>query len=369
MAEKKKYAFFPITDRTIPIVRFLNEHSQDCQIVALISFLDIEYCGYDGAYADLGKELGLPVFSSIESSADLWDGLIVADEESITNLRLKDDKHICLLMQKAIERGKTVICSREISETSKLKLKDLADSNHVEFMYLYKDKAEIPTVSGRLEKLNAFYAVFGSVIGDASSLTVVLKCVEQMHTKCRVSVVSTDINAELYGAHSICHIIRSRLSESAKIYAINSYLKSIELKEKPTIVLVLMLEPIVEYSETVPNDFGIIPFLLSKAIPTDFFECSVPYDLSSDAFILNMSDGIEKQNGYPIDAVHFSNVVIDYTLVDEQGFISAAYIPTARIKERTPGDTDTLPFVVFNWTDDGGIKRLVSHIEKEMQSI
>ena len=369
MAEKQKLALFPITDRTIPFVRFLNEHSQDRQIVALISFQDIEYCGFDGAAADLGEELGLPVFSSIESSANLWDGLIVADEESITNLRLKDEKHICLLMQEAIERGKTVICSREISETSKLNLKRLADNKHVEFKYLNKNKSEIPTVGGRLERLNAFYAVFGSVIGDASSLTVVLKCVEQLHTKCRVSVVSTDINAELYGAHSIYHIFHSGLSESAKIYAINSYMKSIELKERPAIVLVLMLEPIVEYSETVPNDFGIIPFLLSKAIPTDYFECSVPYDLSSAAFILNMSDGIEKQNGYPIDAVHFSNVVVDYTLVDEQDFISAAYIPTSQIKERTPRNTDSLPFLVFDWTEDAGIRRLVSQIEKGLQHI
>lgn len=369
MAEKKKFAFFPITDRTIPIVRFLNENSQDCQIVALISFQDIEYSGVDGAAADLGKELGLPILNSIESSADLWDGLIVADEESITNLRLKDDKHICLLMQKAIERGKTVICSREISETSQLRLKRLADCNHIEFKYLYKNKSEISTVGGRLEKLNAFYAAFGSVIGDASSLTVVLKCVEQLDTKCRVSVVSTDINAELYGAHSIYHILHSSLSESAKIYAINSYLKSIELKEKPAIILVLILEPIVEYSETVPNDFGIIPFLLSKAIPTDYFECSVPYDLSSAAFILNMSDGIEKQNGYPIDAVHFSNVVVDYTLVDEQDFVSAAYIPTSQIKERIPGNNDSLPFLVFDWTKDAGIRRLVSQIEKGLQHI
>ena len=223
-------------------------------------------------------------------------------------------------------------------------------------------------MGGRLERLNAFYAAFGSVIGDASSLTVVSKCFEQLDTKCRVSVVSTDINAELYGAHSIYHILHSNLSEAAKIYAINSYMKSIEQKEKPTIVLVLMLEPLVEYSETVPNDFGIIPFLLSKAIPTDFLECSVPYDLCNAAFIINMSDGIEKQNGYPVDAVHFSNVVVDYTLVDEQDLISAAYIPTSQIKERIPGNTDSLPCVVFDWTDDEGIKRLVSHIENGLQN-
>lgn len=368
MVERMKCAFFPITDRTVPIIRFLNEYSHQYQIVALISFQDVGIIGRDGASVDFGAELGMPVYCNIDSTCNLWDTLIVADEQSLTNNRQKNDTYLNALIKQAIVRGKSVVCTREISVISEMRCKTLAESKQVDFSYLNKNRSGVlEKSSGGLEKLNAFYAIFGSILGDASSLTVFLKCVEQLEPKHKVSVISTDINAELYGAHTVYHIIHSRLSETEKIYALNQYIKAIELSEKPELVLVLMLEPIIEYSESVPNDFGIVPYLISKAIPADFFECSVPYAFGNTEFVLELSDGIERQNGYPVNSVHFSNVVVDYTLVDELGFMSATYVPISRIKALPLQHAEGLSYMSFDWTEDEGNTKLAFKIENELR--
>jgi hypothetical protein len=67
----------------------------------------------------------------------------------------------------------------------------------------------------------------------------------------------------------------------------------------------------IEYNENITNGFGILPYILSKALTPDCFICGIPYRYGYRSYIDILSEGMSGRFGYGIDIAHLSNVEFD----------------------------------------------------------
>ena len=72
-----------------------------------------------------------------------------------------------------------------------------------------------------------------------------------------------------------------------------------------------------EYNDKLTNGFGILPFIVTKALTPDYFVCGMPCGYGNSAYIDSFSEGIAGRFGFGIDYIHLSNVEIDPSVVYE----------------------------------------------------
>lgn len=132
------------------------------------------------------------------------------------------------------------------------------------------------------------------------------------HNGLKVIPISPDINCGLAGITTFFQLADPEsIGEVKKVYTFNNLVKIIEEDKHPDLFIIHLSEPIMEYNEIIPNNFGLFPYIISKALTPDFFVCCIPCELADSKFINDISEGILSRFGFPIDYVHISNIIVD----------------------------------------------------------
>ncbi len=358
-----KCAFFPTLPATLPVVRYIMDGCTEYKITTLLSFPGSGLIGEDGGFADYRERLGLCVQEEIEKDSHLWDCLLVADHQDVLN-KEKNDEYTKQLVLAAIRLQKRVVCSKRLTTEERESFERIAAANNCGFMYLPAQVPPMPSKpAGALERLHSFYILFGSIVSDPISMGTCLKCVEQLSQKYRVIVFSTDENSLLCETKTLYPILYSSASEVEKVYAVNRFLADIERRSHPEIVILHISEPVLPFDDTVPNGFGILPFMLAKSIPTNLFSCIIPFIYYSVEFAENLSEGIFRQNGYPVDGISISNLLIDSSSAVDKERVSIVYVKNEVVENYSNPvhPVDSIP--VYNTFSHDEMTRLALDIE------
>lgn len=349
----KKCAFFPTIDQTLPIIRYINNSNTDHRIVSLLSYPGSGLIGYDGSRADLRSSVGI-----VHEDIDIfepgdWESLLVADYHLIDSSKV--DERLSQLILRTLQRGKNVVCAKPITASEVEEFQQIADIYESEFKYLPEEaRIQNPKARGSLEKLNSFYVGFGSMINDFGALEAFLRCADMLSRKLRVSLLCTDNSGKLCGAECFHYIFQANCSEVEKVYEMNRIAKEIEYEEKPDVVLYYISSPLLPFDDAIPNDFGIIPFLVSKALPSHMFYGIVPYEYANRWFVEEFVHGIEGQFGYETDGIIASNTLIDATTLVGSESISTVYVDSeamAKSLNRYKSDNDCIIYDVTSESD------------------
>lgn len=122
-----------------------------------------------------------------------------------------------------------------------------------------------------------------------------------------------------------------------------------------------------EYNELIPNGFGILPYIISKAMTPDFFVCCFPFEFANSKFINNINEGIASRFGFPIDYVHLSNAIVDGAMILNAETLSVVYTPQEDVNDRVTQLRTHTEIPVFNLIEDSDLKQLCEDIKKQIK--
>jgi hypothetical protein len=85
------------------------------------------------------------------------------------------------------------------------------------------------------------------------------------HNGLKVIPISPDINCGLAGITTFFQLADPEsIGEVKKVYTFNNLVKIIEEDKHPDLFIIHLSEPIMEYNEIIPNNFGLFPYIISK---------------------------------------------------------------------------------------------------------
>lgn len=333
-------------------------------ITTLLSFPGAGLQGLDGSVADYRETLGLSVQEDITNSSKAWECLLVVDHQNTLN-KEENDRYTTQIIIAALKLHKNVVCAKRINTDECESLSRIATECSCSFVYLPSVVMTSASITkGAMERLHSFYILFGSVVTDPSSMETCYICAEELAKAHRVSIISTEENPLVCDMQTLYPILHSSLSDVEKIYKINRFLSDLEQNKRPEIVLLHMTEPVLAFDDVEPNGFGIIPFLLSKSMPTDLFICSVPFSIYSETFVETLSSGILGQNGYPVDGISLSNMLVDSSGVVEREHVSKVYVKNQVMEEYLCRRGSAKQISAYNVFNPEGKGKMVSDIEE-----
>lgn len=358
-------AFFPTLPNTLPIIRSIMREKKDYSLTTLLSFPGFSLGGRDAASLDLRDHVGLTIQTEVSAENNNWECLLVADHQDDMNQE-QNDSYTLRMMISAMCFHKDVICAKRLSSADYNTCITIAKMNNCNFTYLPDEEVPRDKAFGPLERLHSFYIQFGSIIYDAQSLDAYLYCIEKLSKTHRVVSLSTDENPLLCGVKSLFPIIHATISEAEKVYSMNRFCANIEKTSRPEVIFIHTKEPLLAFDDVVTNGFGLIPYMLSKAIPTNLFICSLPYSYCNPVFADNLNKGCMNQNGYSIDGIIASNMLIDASGISERERVSATYVPERIVEKQLPAnqqlEEEQIP--IYNVIGKSGKVQLVSDIEE-----
>lgn len=166
----------------------------------------------------------------------------------------------------------------------------------------------IIVISGLYENTDKFY----------SSLVIRDELIKNGYT---VSQIGSKNFCEMMGFHSFPKFMNdSKIDEIKKVILFNRYINEIINNEKPDIIIITIPGSLQNLNEIYTVGFGILHYLIFKAISVDFFIiCSFFDELNNNEEFYNI---ISKSCYYRfstyVDCFHMSNLYIDFNFTKEK---------------------------------------------------
>ena len=142
----------------------------------------------------------------------------------------------------------------------------------------------------------------------------------------KVSSISSRRDSDILGAHSIPEFMfKNEICEADKIVQYNHYVKEVELDENPEIIIIGIPGGVIQFDSFNHNNYGIIAFEISNAVPCDCaVMCSPYYQFFNGDYSEVYNDMLNKY-GFSVEYCHVAPVTIDTrTIADDfiRGFLS-----------------------------------------------
>ncbi len=128
----------------------------------------------------------------------------------------------------------------------------------------------------------------------------------------KVSSISSRLDSELYGLHPIPSFMFDRMnSETEKIQKYNHYVKQIELIEHPDIIIIGIPGGILPYDEIDHNEYGILAYEISYAVPCDAAIMCLPYNSDFTGDFSDLGTAVEQIFRFQTIGCHLASCVPD----------------------------------------------------------
>lgn len=307
---KRSVCAVPFSMSSIPVVNNFNFFMAGYCIASVVTPRGLGIDGRDIGFIENRSPLGFTATSDLEKSIQCCDVVLVLYTESASPLY----SYAVHALDEAIQSKKDVFCLLDLEETEKEKYRRIASQQKTEIWFaeqgiflapsyleitspLYKPFAPVVFVGELAEKVQS-YEVFCNLLNSFTQSGI------------KVSGISTEPATTLFGHHSI-DLSQVQDNPAHHVYCISKYIKEIESREHPALILIHLPKPMIKFDEDVKYDFGISAYMISQAISPAYFIVCSPFGFFSSDFWVNMSQNFESKFGYPIDMVHMSNKIID----------------------------------------------------------
>lgn len=357
---------FPYSKSFYPVVKSKKLHYETLVLVSPKAWLQ-----QNRRYIEPGWQLTTDFTSNLGQA----NVLIVADCQDrniIYNVVLDKIKEF-------IAPQRLVICCMPLEMEDLKQIEYLMQQVGATFNYLCYDKYSVAKELGkdyRISEPEAVIVSLGNLLTEQESSSTVDAISCQLRKRgYRTATITSNYNLCLIGYIKFPDsIFQNDLCDEDKVFVFNQFIKEIDYLEKPDIILLQLPTGVIKYSNSLPNGFGIIPYLVSQAVSSDYFILCSPVGIGNAQFFERMSDGFYGRFGFSINTVVIQDVQldplseeredvqlfdVDDAVVDE--FIDFIY---ASYEEQTPcikyvGITDE---IVGSTIADSIIKKLTDNI-------
>ncbi len=298
----ERIMIYPYTRAYEPYVRYAGL-LENREIVSLVS---------SGGSGLVGRQVcsgekELTVSKDYEAELNRCDGVWFVNDEKFA---LPEDA-VEEKIRKAVLQGKKILCTR----TSFRDSARIADSIPSELQMLPQE----PDL--KKDMLGAEYCyhidtpvlvVYGTE-RDTDKLAVQLALREElMRIGYKVASISSRMDGRLYGMYPIPeYMLKPVCAEGDKIRKYNHYVKQIELTQQPEIMVIGIPGGVLPYDRVDHNEYGILAYEMSFAVPCDGAIVCMPYNARFDGDYSEFARDMERIFRYRTIGCHIAAAVPD----------------------------------------------------------
>ena len=342
--DKKKAVLFPyVTPQTFPFVKYFNALSEELELYQVVSPQGVLPAGKDAAYLNNREAIGVSVANEVDCEGA--DVLLVPE---------LPENYPCLeetlqVMEQFLASGKEVRCYHPLAGEQ---LERLQKAGYTEAVPPAVTKPEIDIRVRRVFTPEVPVIFVGGLSGEYDQQEVLLRLSVQFRERGRRIAVfaGTDMLAMLQ-CHSYSPILRSNVDNGLKVLALNELLRKVCKEEHPELILMELPGGVIRFNDVLNGGFGVDTFLLSQAVLPDCFIACAAYGTYNGAYFREVSAYCERHFGFPINQIHISNQLLNYSKTVERFrpfWIKMSETEVAQaIRGYQPMDT---AFTVRNWT-------------------
>lgn len=308
----------------------------DYEICSLASYLD--YADYDivglvalenaNAFAD--NESIIPIIATADADYETFDSIIVINQKleksSFVEEGRRKGKNIIKIESKM---GFDISDLDEIKEERRITVPIV----FIAGMTLYTEKFQVQLALRKKLQENDY----------------------------QVSQIGSKSYSSLFGFHPYPAFMEGNMNNEQKMVAFQKYVKYLEMKEKPDLILIGIPGGIMAVNKKHHFDFGITAFMIAQAVDADYVIMNMLY---SKGYTVEQLEEIKQvcryRLNFEIDSFHLSNTMIDpmSLMYDHLKFIEMG---TRKYKNKVDGLYDFLNPDDMNEAFESMIAKLSSY--------
>ncbi|GEP64321.1 hypothetical protein CBE01nite_20890 [Clostridium beijerinckii] len=309
MKNEYKTMIYPFDVESAPLIRhsnFIDNHN----IVNIISPNGWGLCGKDAGHTDGGQPVGIIIDSDFDKALENCDTVFFTD----SSMKIDLHKFVYPKIIKAAQSSKNIICTIKLENEIIDKVSNICNQNNMFFKYFTNESnSMISPPTEKIYQINTPVVLVFGLSERTNKFEIQLNLRENLDEMgYKVSQIGTRHYCELMGFHSFPKFMYSKsITESEKVILFNHYIKNIESKEAPDVIVIGIPGGAMPINQEFTNGFGIIAYEVSQAIMPDVVVFSTLYTNSSLEILQLLSKSFKYKLGYNIDCYNISNTSLD----------------------------------------------------------
>lgn len=352
---KKRLLIYPYDFQAAPIVRY-RELINDYEISNLVSPKGWCVAGKDAGAMDMTPPVNMEIENDFDTALNSCDAVLFSDTVGVGDF----NKMIKPKLIQAAKAGKDILCQAMLDEALANQIKAECEQNSREFRHLgekdkngekYRSIAE--SIDDDLKEIMTPVIFVLGLLEKTGKFDLQLAIRKEL-TKIgyKVGQVGTRNNCDLFGFHSFPKFMFSTdLTESEKIRLFNRYIKEIEVKEQPEVIVIGVPGGVMPYSKTLTANFGVTAFEISHAVKPD----AVIMALHDGEYQTDTFDSLSKmciyRYGYEIDCFHMTNTQVNHNDSDERARMIWEQISWESVCERKNNFAEQIKQPIYSLFD------------------
>lgn len=259
----------------------------------------------------------------------------------------------------AVNHGKKIIYTRYGDKHYEEMRSLIPSKQYIELSVKYKETLTLS--SDRAYEIETPVIVVAGMGQDTDKLAVQLTLRRKlMERGYRVRVISSRRDGEWDGVYEMPEFVFGHaVSESEKILKLNHYVKQIEISEKPDVFIVGVPGAILPLDGIDHNEFGILAYEMSFAVPCDTAILCMTYQPQFEGDYRKLAEDIENRFGFFVAGIHIAAVVADAQEFYEERKLSYVSIDQKVVDKKVSEIHDE---TIWNMCNEQGAEKAVSRI-------
>ncbi len=318
----KKLCIVPFTKTEYPLIPLLEKRYE---ISALIAPLGIGAEGQDIAVLHNRAKTNYR-FSNMLENGICESAVVMISDVS------KDNKSLYAFMTKALklaaEKGKIIHCFSALSGEAIISINDICKVSGGYLHYYSKPK----TSAENMEYMSLFVfpvpvLYVAEMVPGCDGYSVFLSLAEKFQEDGKsILAISDDKYNTLLGYERVCWDNDVPLEK--KCFAINNMVRDLYQQEKPEMILIRLPYPMYKFDNKKVFDLGLTAHCITASLPGDgCIMCSL-FGFSQFSFWEKMDSAISSKFGFSIEAIHYSNKILDTKLTSQENLVC---IPSSEV--------------------------------------
>ena len=209
----------------------------------------------------------------------------------------------------ASKKSKRIICSKKISAEERKFLSNI----DVIYNELSSFEPEI-TVENRIQEIRTpvVFVMSNAEFCNQFFIETAL-CTELRNRNYNALLISSCKESIVFGDYSIPDFIfQNKYSENEKVLAINQFIRHLEMKHQPEVIIIGVCGVAMPFDHRYSNDFGIIAYELSESVKSDFTILVSPCMQYDQVYFKGIEKTLQGRLGVTVDIHSLAPYAIDF---------------------------------------------------------
>ena len=294
-----KILVYPVDRESLPVIKGTGNYPH----IRLCHLVSPESWGYEGECYKCAEGM---VETSCDYEHELEDCSAIWIVDSWNDLDFK--RFIEPAIRLASEKGKRIICSRDLSAEEKLLLSNV-EVTCIEY------SSFTPTIGrdARVQEIRTpvVYVMSSTECCNQFFIETAL-CAELRRRDYGTLLISSQKEGVVFGGYTIPDFMfHGEYDENEKVLALNHYIRHLEAKHQPEVIVIGIPGVAMPYHYQYSSDFGILAFEISEAVKPDFSVLSSPCMSYNTDFFKGIEKSLCNRLGVVIDIHSLSPYALD----------------------------------------------------------